>query len=301
MYGYKITFEGFPKPIIACETVVTNYYWNNTHPENMLEISISKADYIVRYRNNREQHYRNFHSLGCSVHSPGEYSYSTPETKVNILSVIVTFDRIQLIKKELNEEDIGDCSALLLPDCISDISEETLHEFSILLHQYIHYNTDKTEPNKTKCCSILYDILYKLDFYTRKQLSQSKKEYLYNQYYIKKIHSIVQKNFHKKITTAIIAEELGISSNYLSIMYKKATGNTFSNYLIGVRMTKAEELLKADQLPIKEIAEATGFENESSFRKRFKQYFGMNIKEYKMIQKGQTLYHNKPVKKKEVL
>lgn len=301
MYGYKITFEGFPNPIIACETVVTNYYWNNTHPENMLEISISKADDIVRCKNNREQHYRDFHSLGCTVHSPGEYSYSTAETEVSILSVIVTFDRLNIVKKELNEEDIGDYSALLLPDCISDISEETLHEFSILLHQYIHYNTDKTEPNKIKCCSILYEILHKLDFYTRKRLSQNKKEYLYNQYYIKKIHSMIQKNYHKKIKTAQIAKELGISSNYLSIMYKNATGNTFSNYLTGVRMTKAEELLKTDHLSVKEIAEATGFENESSFRKRFKQYFGINIKEYKMIQKGQTLYHNKPVKKKEVL
>ena len=93
MYGYKIKFEGYPKTVIACETKVRDYCWRNTHTSDMLEISISRTDYIARYENGRLSEYENIHAISCKTAEEDCYSYSNPETEVEITSVIVTFDK----------------------------------------------------------------------------------------------------------------------------------------------------------------------------------------------------------------
>ena len=80
-------------------------------------------------------------------------------------------------------------------------------------------------------------------------------------------------------------------------MYKKTTGRTILEYLLMYRMRKAEALLENSNMPTAKIALAVGFEDENYFRKKFKQYFGMNIREYKSIKRGNTLYHDKPTLK----
>ena len=61
-------------------------------------------------------------------------------------------------------------------------------------------------------------------------------------------------------------------------------------------MNHAAELLLSSNLSTAQLATAVGFEAESHFRRRFKQYFGMNVREYRYIQKGMTLYHPKPTR-----
>lgn len=297
MYGYKITFEGFPKTVAAFETKITDYNWINKHPDNMLEIGISKTDYIVRALNNIEHTYQSINSLSCTVAEEGAYSYSTPDTEVNITSLIVTFDKLNVVKKELDKDDVNDHSVLLLPNFDPAVTADHLNEINILMHKYIHYNSQNTLSNNLMKVSILYEILTKMDAYTRRQLSQdAEKMYMYNQYYIKKINSMIHKAYNTKISSSVIAKELGISNGYLSSMYKKATGITISEYILMTRMKKAEEFLKNNNLSTGKIAAMVGYENESSFRKRFKQYFGLNIKEYKIIKQGHALYHEKPTK-----
>lgn len=101
MYGYKVRFEGFPKTVVACETKVKDYSWNNSHPDNMLEIGISKAEYLVRYFKGREHIYKNVNALSCTVAEEGAYSKSLPEKEVSVTSVIVTFDKLNIEKKSL--------------------------------------------------------------------------------------------------------------------------------------------------------------------------------------------------------
>ncbi len=300
MYGYKVRFEGFPKTVVACETKVKNYSWNNSHPDNMLEIGISKAEYLVRYFKGREHIYKNVNALSCTVAEEGAYSKSLPEKEVSVTSVIVTFDKLNIEKKELDVKDARDTSVILLPDFADDITSDKLIEFNILLHKYIHYNSADTEQYKLMRYSVFYEIIAKLDSYARREILKNNEElYKYNQYYIKKVNSIIQKSYNKRISCEDIAKEIGISNGYLSAMYKKATGITVSDYIIMTRMKKAEELLKDPNIPTSRIAAAVGYENESSFRKRFKKYFAMNVKEYRIIKNGNAMYHNKPTVQSE--
>ncbi len=300
MYGYKVSFEGFPNTVVACETKITNYSWNNSHLENMLEICITNTEYLERYFDGKEHIYKNVNALSCTVAEEGAHSKSLPQKEVGVTSVIVTFDKLYIEKKELNAEDARDNSVILLPGFTDDITSDKLIEFNILLHKYIHYNSEDTEQYKLMRYSVFYEIIAKLDAYVRRQILQNNEEiYRYNQYYIKKVNSIIQKKYSKRISCEEIAKEIGISSGYLSAMYKKATGITVSDYIIMTRMKKAEELLKDPNIPTSRIAAAVGYENECSFRKRFKRHFGMNVKEYRIIKHGNAMYHNKPTAQEE--
>ena len=114
---------------------------------------------------------------------------------------------------------------------------------------------------------------------------------------MKKIDFIIQSKYNEKITLSSVASELNISPVYLSTIYKEAVGINFSEQVLNIRMKHAEKLLIDQNIPTAKVAELCGFCDESHFRKKFKQFFGLNVKEYRQIKNGLTLYHDKPIRK----
>jgi two-component system response regulator YesN len=109
-----------------------------------------------------------------------------------------------------------------------------------------------------------------------------------------KTDALIKRSYNQKISLDSIAKELGITPSYLSMIYKKANGVTFSQRLSEIRLEKAKELLATSELSAAEISELSGLGDESNLRKRFKKKLGISIREYRNISKEQTLYHKKP-------
>ena len=296
MHGYKITLKGLPEPFWGCETTVTDYNWENVRPDNILEISVVRAEYLVINNSNAQYVFKNARLLSTTISNENLNIYSYPETQVSITSIAAKFKKLKFVAKELTTDDCTDCSCLLVPAFMDSLSDDEMDEINILLHKFIKHNERDTQYDKIKCYSIFYDILAKIDSYVRKQLTHESKD-LYN-HYVKKVNWIIQDRYNTKLAESEIAKELGISVGYLCTMYKKYTGRTILEYLLMYRMRKAEALLENSNMPTVKIALAVGFEDENYFRKKFKQYFGMNIREYKSIKRGNTLYHGKPIQKR---
>ncbi len=72
------------------------------------------------------------------------------------------------------------------------------------------------------------------------------------------------------------------SSNYLGKQLKKETGKTFNALLDEVRLKEAQKLLCKPELKIYEIAQITGFHDPDYFTAKFKKYFGLSPKEYRV-------------------
>ena len=83
----------------------------------------------------------------------------------------------------------------------------------------------------------------------------------------------------------------------LAAIEKNMLGIGFSDRLCELRMNRAKDLILGGHLSIADITQAVGFEDESHLRRRFKQFFGISIKEYRLVNKEQTLYHEKPQRK----
>lgn len=91
----------------------------------------------------------------------------------------------------------------------------------------------------------------------------------------------INKNYMKDITLSTVANEIYITSGYLSTLFKQVTGDSFVNYLNKVRIDHACELLKDVRLKTYEVAYLVGFQDEKYFTRVFKKLKGHNPSQYK--------------------
>ncbi|MDF2961991.1 MAG: two-component system response regulator, partial [Paenibacillus sp.] len=77
-----------------------------------------------------------------------------------------------------------------------------------------------------------------------------------------------------------LAEKVYISRNYLSTIFRQATGETFNNYVTRVRMEKAKSMILEGRWMIYEVAEKVGYKNVPYFTTQFKKYTGNNPTEF---------------------
>ncbi len=70
-----------------------------------------------------------------------------------------------------------------------------------------------------------------------------------------------------------IAKQLNMTDYNLSRLFKKVTKKTFLKEVQKIRIKKANELLLSTDLKIDEIAIKVGYENQTFFYKKFKEYF----------------------------
>ena len=83
-------------------------------------------------------------------------------------------------------------------------------------------------------------------------------------------------HYAQDITLDDLSAQLFLSRNYLNKIFKQATGETFTSYVIRVRMEKAKVLIIERKYLIYEIAEMVGYKNIPYFSSVFKKHYGMN-------------------------
>ena len=92
----------------------------------------------------------------------------------------------------------------------------------------------------------------------------------------------VNQNYGSKLTLEAVANHVGLAREYLSRLFIKETGVNLFEYIMDVRMRKAAELLGGNTpVLIKEVALTVGFDNQYSFSRKFKEYYGVSPINYK--------------------
>lgn len=114
---------------------------------------------------------------------------------------------------------------------------------------------------------------------TIEKLSHRKKNQ--NRNIIRKILEYIKKNYDSNINISDISNEVYLSPNYISLIFKKETGKRFTDYLINFRLEKARELLKDPSARVYEVANSVGYTNISYFCSIFKKMYGVSPNEYK--------------------
>ncbi|SKA84257.1 AraC-type DNA-binding protein [Clostridium sp. USBA 49] len=100
-------------------------------------------------------------------------------------------------------------------------------------------------------------------------------------YLIKKIIQYMNENYMNAISLEMISNYIHLNPIYLSKLFKEETGESPINYLIGIRLYKAKELLDNGEFTVKEIASMVGYDDPYYFSKLFKKYYGCSPKKYK--------------------
>lgn len=92
-----------------------------------------------------------------------------------------------------------------------------------------------------------------------------------------KIKSYIDNNYHLDFSLDNLADYLGLSFKYTSILFKKVMGDNFKNYINMYRIEKAKEILKEKkEIKIKDLAEKLGYNSSNTFIRIFKKYEGIS-------------------------
>lgn len=100
---------------------------------------------------------------------------------------------------------------------------------------------------------------------------------------IDRVQRIVRERYTENLTISQIAEEVFLSSTYLCLLFKQETGETINDYLTGIRMEAAKELLSSSDLKLSEVSFQIGYAEPGYFSKQFRKHTGMSPREYRDI------------------
>lgn len=77
-----------------------------------------------------------------------------------------------------------------------------------------------------------------------------------------------------QIDRTMVANKFNISETYLSKIFKEQAGESFSQYLEGIRLQKAKEMIAEKKVSINEISERVGYTSPHAFRRAYKRAIG---------------------------
>ncbi len=99
----------------------------------------------------------------------------------------------------------------------------------------------------------------------------------------KKAIEFINRNYKKDVSLADVAEFTGVSSSYISRIFKEDCKVGFVEYLNHVRVENAKQFIENGEHKLKEIVNKVGFNNYNYFFKVFKEIVGMTPIEYEQV------------------
>jgi two-component system response regulator YesN len=96
-----------------------------------------------------------------------------------------------------------------------------------------------------------------------------------------RIKSYVQEHY-RTACLKDVAQIVHMNPYYVSTYFKKKTGQSFSDYVLAVKMAKAAEYLADPQYKTYQISELVGYGNPKNFSKSFKAFYGKNPREFRL-------------------
>ncbi|SFF20685.1 Response regulator receiver domain-containing protein [Paenibacillus algorifonticola] len=102
----------------------------------------------------------------------------------------------------------------------------------------------------------------------------------------KGILQYVDEHYREDLTISFLSEHFNVNANYISQLFRKEMGTTFTQYITALRMDYACRLLSETDLPINEVAEQSGYSDYFYFTRIFKRAKGTTPSSYR----ASTLY-----------
>ncbi len=116
-------------------------------------------------------------------------------------------------------------------------------------------------------------------FYTGRMAGVEKEKILNRD--IVRCAEYIDRHLHRPIRLGELAEETGMTPGYLSVLFRKETGETFTEYVMRRRIETAENMLRNSEHTAAEISEALAFSSQSYFIRCFRKRTGKTPAEFR--------------------
>ncbi len=248
----------------------TEFNINNIYFANLVKASESS-----NYHQNRKSH-----GLAINLSGIKDYVFSNG-------TVLTTRDNdiIYLPKHSTYDVNIiedGNCYCINFDDAVDmELSPFVMKPKNIgkaldLFETADKYWTAKSDGFVFKCKSLLYELLYCLRSDIKSEYTPSIREVL-----IRPAVAYIHENYTAEvISIERLANICHISSAYFRKLFKSIHGCSPVEYINGLKLRRAEELIKSGMYSVREAAEESGYADPAHFSREFKKHFGVPPSKY---------------------
>ncbi len=101
------------------------------------------------------------------------------------------------------------------------------------------------------------------------------------------VENYLRQNYSTSLSLQSVAQQLNVSPDHLSKVFKRQRGETPMNYLTGLRIREAKHLLlQYPEAGIKEVGQMVGYGDPYYFSRHFKNKVGLSPSEYRAAYHG---------------
>ncbi|MDD3213578.1 MAG: AraC family transcriptional regulator, partial [Eubacteriales bacterium] len=99
---------------------------------------------------------------------------------------------------------------------------------------------------------------------------------------VRRSRDYLQLHFAEPVSLSALAEHFGVTPAYLSSLFHREIGQSYSQYLLQLRMEEAARQIAGDPaVKIQDVGRSVGFYSAKHFTHVFGQYFGRSPKKYR--------------------
>ena len=98
---------------------------------------------------------------------------------------------------------------------------------------------------------------------------------------LRRVREFIETHLEENLSIEALAAIVGLSMYHFARAFKQSEGMTPHEYLVQRRVRRAQDLLVATDLPLSEIALASGFADQSHCARRFREHVGVTPSSYR--------------------
>ena len=98
---------------------------------------------------------------------------------------------------------------------------------------------------------------------------------------LRRVREFIETHLEENISIQTLAAIAGLSKYHFARAFRQSEGITPHGYLVQCRVRRAQDLLAATDLPLSEIALASGFADQSHCARRFREHVGVTPSSYR--------------------
>lgn len=288
MLFYDIELTTIPKIKYNCAVVATNYHTIINKDENVFELCYIDGGECVCQTPSGSLVCESGHLYPMLFGEKCEI-YTESDTPVKMLSVGLECEiNVNLIDSErLSEDDTRTLMKNLLSGNRFLFPKEGLStiQFDWILpymKKIIACKPGERIGEETRALSLIIEFMSRVTKSSMDTVAFDAKAFPTSAVaYSEMVISYIIKNYRKKISVIEIADEFGLTPNYLHAIFKQVKGTTIIDYLTAYRMNMAKTYIERFGLRAYEAAELVGIDDPAYFSRVFKKLYGKSVSNFK--------------------